>query len=94
MIDKIKKHYESLDRQGKEIFGEELVLFLDEKGYPAPNLIRERAKDQLIKRYQNAYGDLLPQNQRDVTEWQRELFSIGQELEILFKLEDDIAETN
>jgi hypothetical protein len=78
----------------KEIFAEEVILYLDSFGFPAPSIIREKSNQFLLARYQNEFGDLpRPKGQEVAPICNRMQKDLGF-FETLFELEDNYSEEN
>lgn len=60
MVDIFRTWFASLPPSEREICAEEVIVFLDELGYPSPDLIRLRSLEIQLRRYQNEYGELHP----------------------------------
>ena len=57
-IQEFERVFQAKNPQEKEIFAEEVVLFLDSFGFPAPSIIREKSNQFLLARYKNEFGEI------------------------------------
>lgn len=86
-IQEFEKIFESKGLLEKEIFAEEVILFLDSYGFPAPSIIREKSNQFLLARYQNEFGELPVPRSKDSPIHEKRHKDLDM-YEILFEIED------